>query len=73
MADVERGKVVRIVRDRGFFFIKSDADKKDVFAHMSSVAREPGFSFDSIAEGMTVEYEREDSAKGPRAQNVTRT
>ena len=72
MADVERGKVVRIVRDRGFMFIKADSDKQDIFAHMSSVKREPGFSFDSITEGVRVEFEREDSDKGPRATNVTR-
>jgi len=39
---------------------------------MSSVKREPGFSFDSITEGVRVEFEREDSDKGPRATNVTR-
>ena len=67
------GKVIRLVNDRGFGFIRPDGGGEDVFFHMSGVRREPGFSFDSMKEGMEVEYDEDNNnPKGRRAVDITR-
>jgi CspA family cold shock protein len=60
------GKVKKIVRDRGFGFI-SDTDGREVFFHQSSLM---DFQFDALREEQSVEFEVENSAKGPRAVNI---
>lgn len=60
-----RGKVKRIVRDKGFGFIKTD--ETEYFFHRSQV--EDG-QFDRLQEGASVEFDIGDSPKGPRAENV---
>jgi len=67
----DTGTVVRIIRDRGFLFIRSDTDQVDVFAHLSSFQRSPGFSFDEVTEGARVDFERLDGPRGPRADRIT--
>ena len=57
------GSIKRLMRDRGFGFIKVD-DGPDVFFHRSHVR---DVSFDALEEGVPVEFERADSDKGPRA------
>lgn len=61
------GTIARIVRDRGFCFIK-DSTGKDYFCHMSALQ---GYPFDSLQEGQKVMFESAASPKGPRAENVT--
>ena len=61
-----KGKIKRLVRDRGFGFIAVE-DGKDVFFHSSALA-EGGF--DALAEGTTVEFDLESEPRGPRAANV---
>ena len=41
---------------------------KDLFVHHSQIA---GSGFKSLAEGVKVEYESREGAKGPEATNVT--
>lgn len=60
------GKVKKIIKERGFGFI-SDTDGREVFFHKSSVL---DGKFDSISEEQAVEFDIENSAKGPRAVNV---
>ena len=60
------GKVKKLVRDRGFGFI-SDTDGREVFFHQSSLL---DAKFDALNEEQTVEFEIEQSPKGPRAINV---
>ena len=60
------GKIKKIVGDRGFGFI-SDTDGREVFFHQSSLI---DVKFTDITEGQQVEFEIENSAKGPRAINV---
>jgi CspA family cold shock protein len=60
------GSIKKIVRERGFGFI-SDTDGRELFFHQSGLA--PA-QFDSLKEGQKVEFEVEDSPKGPRAINV---
>jgi cold shock protein len=59
------GTIKRLVRDRGFGFIRDDGGQ-EWFFHRSSVQG----SFDQLNEGQRVSFEEEPSAKGPRAANV---
>lgn len=62
------GKIIRLVRDRGFGFIRDD-DGKEVFFHSSAV--KDGI-FDSLSEGGLVEFEmgRDANSNRERAINV---
>ena len=60
------GKIKRLIRDRGFGFI-SDTDGREIFFHQSSII---DAQFDTLKEEQEVEFEVEDSPKGPRAINV---
>lgn len=60
------GKIKKLIRDRGFGFI-SDTDGREVFFHQSSVL---DGKFDTLNEDQAVEFEVENSDKGPRAINV---
>ena len=62
------GVVARLIRDRGFGFIRSQ-DSSEIFFHASTLP--PGV-FDTLAEGQPVEYEPETDTRGrgERAKNV---
>jgi cold shock protein len=60
------GKIKKIVGDRGFGFI-SDTDGREVFFHQSSLI---DVKLADITEGQQVEFEIENSEKGPRAINL---
>jgi len=64
---MHKGKIKKLVRDRGFGFI-SDTDGREVFFHQSSLV---GTTLDALNEGKEVEFEIEKSDKGPRAINVS--
>lgn len=59
------GKIKKLNRERGFGFISGDG--KDFFFHRSEVK---DANFDSLAENQTVEFDVQESPKGPRAVNV---
>ena len=61
-----RGTIAKIVRDRGFGFIRGN-DGKDVFFHRTGVVE---LVFEDLDLGTTVDFEVEQSDKGPRASNV---
>lgn len=63
-----RGTVVRMIRDRGFGFIRVE-DGSEIFFHHSSM---PRGLFDSIQEGQTLDFEVETDprGRGQRAMNV---
>jgi len=61
-----RGRIKKMVRDRGFGFIRGD-DGKEVFFHRSGMT---GADYDSISEGDTVEYVIQEGPRGARAENV---
>jgi CspA family cold shock protein len=62
-----RGKVKWFNDAKGFGFISNDDGSKDVFAHFSAIASE---GFKTLAEGDTVEFDIENSEKGPKAANI---
>ena len=53
---------------KGYGFITPEDGGKDLFVHHSQIA---GSGFKSLAEGVKVEYESREGAKGPVATNVT--
>ncbi|HVH08106.1 MAG TPA: cold shock domain-containing protein [Myxococcota bacterium] len=61
-----RGKIKKMVRDRGFGFIRGD-DGKEVFFHRSGLN---GADYDSLAEGDSVEYVIQEGPRGARAEHV---
>lgn len=62
------GKVKWFNESKGFGFIEQDDGGKDVFVHFSAIASE---GFKTLAEGQKVEYDIQDSPRGPAAANVT--
>jgi CspA family cold shock protein len=64
---MHKGKIKKLIRDRGFGFI-SDTDGREVFFHQTSLV---GVTFDALKGDEEVEFEVEDSPKGPRAVNVS--
>ncbi|MCU0477660.1 MAG: cold shock domain-containing protein [Chloroflexi bacterium] len=61
------GTIKKVVADRGFGFIVAD-DAKEYFFHRSGV--EASLDFDRLVGGERVEFEIEQSPKGPRAARV---
>jgi cold shock protein len=60
------GTIKRLVRDRGFGFIRDDAGQ-EWFFHRSAVR---DGTFEQLNEGQRVSFEEEPSAKGPRAHEI---
>jgi len=61
-----RGRIKKMVRERGFGFIRGD-DGKEVFFHRSGLT---GSDYDNLAEGDAVEYVIQEGPRGARAENV---
>jgi len=64
-----QGTIKRVIRDRGFGFIRA-ADGQEVFFHRSSLQQ---LNFDRLREGENVEFEVERGEKGLRAASVRPT
>jgi cold shock protein len=64
---VTTGTIKKVVADRGFGFITA-ADTKEYFFHRNSL--DSSLDFDRLVGGEKVEFEIEDSPKGPRASRV---
>jgi CspA family cold shock protein len=56
------GKITRLVRDRGFGFIKSDDSNEDIFFHTTALT---GAIFDDLQEGQSVEFELQPDPRNP--------
>jgi cold shock protein len=62
------GKIARMPADKPFAFIKPDDGGSDLFFHKSSCLT----PFYQLREGHAVSFEVEQTAKGPRANDVSR-
>ncbi len=63
-----KGTVKWFNDQKGFGFITPEDGSKDLFVHHSSIQAE---GFKSLQENQQVEFEVEQSDKGPRAAKVT--
>ena len=61
-----RGTVAKVVRDRGFGFIRGN-DGKEVFFHRSGLI---GMNFDDLEQGTLVDFEVEKGPMGLRSAIV---
>ena len=60
---------IKKLTDKGFGFISSEGQEKDLFFHSNSLV---GVQYNELHEGDEVSYEIEQSEKGPNAVNVQR-
>jgi CspA family cold shock protein len=60
------GTIKKVLKDRGFGFIRT-GDGKEVFFHRSECK---GCDFEALDQGQQVEFDVKDDPKGPRAMNV---
>jgi len=58
------GQIKRLVRDRGFGFIRPDGESEDIFFHSS--AMQGGAVFDDLNEGQNVEFDKEADPRDSR-------
>ena len=65
---MQKGKVKWFNAEKGYGFIESE-DGTDVFVHFSAINSE---GYKTLDEGMEVEFEVVEGAKGPQAINVTK-
>ena len=65
--NVATGTIKKVVADRGFGFITAD-DAKEYFFHRNSL--DSSLNFDQLVGGEKVDFEIEQSPKGPRANRV---
>jgi cold shock CspA family protein len=65
--NVATGTIKKVVADRGFGFITA-TDEKEYFFHRNSL--DSSLDFDRLVGGESVEFEIEQSPKGPRANRV---
>jgi CspA family cold shock protein len=63
------GTITRIVRDRGFGFIRPEGATDEVFFHRSAVEQP---SFDDLNEGQAVEFDTEPDPRQPQRSRAVR-
>lgn len=61
------GVVKRLIRDKGFGFIRSDDDGEELFFHRSAMRLG---TYDALTDGARVSYETTKTDKGLRAEDV---
>jgi CspA family cold shock protein len=66
-ANVATGTIKKVISDRGFGFITAE-DGKDYFFHRDGL--QASLDFDRLVGGERVEFDVQQSPKGPRAINV---
>ena len=64
---MEKGKVKWFNSEKGFGFIEREGGN-DVFVHFSAIEMD---GYKTLSEGMEVQFNVVDGAKGPQAANVT--
>lgn len=67
------GIIIRLIGEKEFGFIKSDHDKLEYFFHRSGFnGHWDDLVTDSNKKTIRVTFDKVNSTKGPRAENVTR-
>ena len=66
---MKRGKVKRFDNKKGYGFIEQNDGGPDCFVHFSSILSD---GFKSLFEDDEVEFDVEDSSRGPKAVNVVK-
>jgi CspA family cold shock protein len=61
------GQIKRLVRDRGFGFIRPEGATEDIFFHITSVQG----TFDELNEGQQVEFDKEADPRDARRSRAT--
>ena len=61
------GTIKRVIADRGFGFIAAD-DEKEYFFHRGAL--DASMEFERLVGGERVDFDVEESPKGPRASHV---
>ena len=61
------GQIKRLVRDRGFGFIRPEGATEDIFFHITSVSG----TFDELSEGQQVEFDKEADPRDARRSRAT--
>ena len=61
-----KGKIKRLIRDRGYGFIEAE-NGREVFFHRTALI---DVEFDSLADGQKVQFDVEKGPKGPKAENI---
>jgi CspA family cold shock protein len=69
MAERVQGTVKWFSRVKGYGFIQPTGSSEDVFVHFTAIS---GEGFRNLERDQRVEFEIEDSPKGPQAANVTK-
>ena len=64
-----KGSVKWFDKKKGYGFITPVGGGKDIFVHRSNIVME---GYRTLTEADVVEYESENSEKGPKAVNVTK-
>lgn len=64
---MEKGKVKWFNSEKGFGFIERE-EGNDVFVHFSAIVMD---GYKTLSEGMDVQFDVVDGAKGPQAANVS--
>ncbi|TAN32719.1 cold shock domain-containing protein [Patescibacteria group bacterium] len=63
-----KGTIKTIIAEKNFGFITPEDGAKDIFFHATSLS---GVEFSQLKTGDAVNFDVEESEKGPRAANVT--
>lgn len=66
---MEKGKIKRLITDRGFGFIEREGEEKDLFFHSNELV---DVEFNDLKEGDEVQFEIAQGPKGPNATKVSR-
>ena len=68
MSAVLQGKVKWFNAGKGYGFVNTPGDSRDIFVHYSSIQME---GYKALKEGEDVSFELVEGPKGPQAHNVT--
>ncbi len=66
---MKKGKVKWFNAQKGFGFINTEGETRDIFVHYSSIQMD---GYKVLKEGELVQFSQEEGPKGPTAVNVVR-